>query len=211
MRVARLLLAPLAALALAVPASASGFGAQLAAAAAEQAQHRVVYDGSYVAIPYPWGDVAADRGVCADVIVRAYRALGVDLQLRVHEDMAADFDAYPDNWGLRRPDPSIDHRRVLNLETYFTRAGARLPPSDDAADYQPGDVIAWSVRVGRADLPHMGVVVDRVGASGRPMVVHNIGLGPQVEDVLFDWPMTGRYRYAVAAGDEDRPPASSVD
>jgi uncharacterized protein YijF (DUF1287 family) len=204
-------MASLAALGLATSAGATSFGERLASAAAEQSLHRVIYDGSYVSIPYPWGDVAADRGVCADVIVRAYRALGVDLQVRVHEDMAEAFPAYPDDWGLTRPDSNIDHRRVLNLETYFTRAGGRLPASDDAEDYEPGDVIAWRVRVGRADLPHMGVVVDQIGPSGRPMVVHNIGRGPQVEDVLFEWPMTGRYRYTVAAGEEDRLPASSVD
>jgi uncharacterized protein YijF (DUF1287 family) len=207
MKAARSLLAPLAALALAIPASATGFGERLAAAAVEQTWRRVVYDPSYVSIPYPWGDVPADRGVCADVIVRAYRSLGVDLQLRVHEDMANSFAAYPADWGLSRPDRNIDHRRVLNIETFFTREDARLPPSDDPADYAPGDVVAWSVRVGRSDLPHMGVVSDRIGPSGRPLIVHNIGRGPQVEDVLFEWPMTGRYRYEVAAGEEDRPTA----
>jgi uncharacterized protein YijF (DUF1287 family) len=167
------------------------FGARLAAAAAEQAQHRVVYDPSYVAIPYPWGDVPADRGVCADVVVRAYRALGVDLQQRVHEDMTADFAAYPAHWGLSRPDPNIDHRRVLNLETFFSRHGERLLVSDDPADYRAGDLVTWNLR-------------DALAPSGRPLVAHNVGQGPQVEDVLFAWPMSGRYRYEVPAGEDDR-------
>jgi uncharacterized protein YijF (DUF1287 family) len=204
MRLASTLIGAVAAIMAATAAHADGFGSDLAAAAAEQAEHRVVYDPAYVSIPYPWGDVPADRGVCADVIVRAYRALGVDLQQRVHEDMTAAFDAYPTYWSLTRPDPNIDHRRVLNLETFFSRAGERLPPSDDPADYRPGDVVAWNLRGDAGFLPHMGVVLDETGPSGRPLIAHNIGRGPQVEDVLFDWPMTGRYRYAVAPGDEDR-------
>ena len=183
------------------------FGVRLAAAAEARAEHRVLYDPAYVSIAYPWGDVAADRGVCADVVIRAYRALGVDLQQRVHEDMTSAFAAYPTYWGLTRPDPNIDHRRVLNLESFFARHGSRLPPSDNPADFQPGDVVAWNLRGEGGSLPHMGVVVDRVGASGNPMIAHNIGRGPQVEDVLFDWPMTGRYRYAVEPGEEDRPPS----
>lgn len=198
-----ILSAAIAASPLAAPAHAE-FGAQLAAAAAEQARHRVVYDPAYVAIDYPWGDVAADRGVCADVIVRAYRALGIDLQQRVHEDMSAHFSAYPADWGLSRPDPNIDHRRVLNLETYFERRGARLPPSADPADFLPGDVVAWNLRGDAGKLPHMGVVLDRRGPSGAPLVAHNIGAGPQVEDVLFAWPMTGRYRYVAADAEDDR-------
>jgi uncharacterized protein YijF (DUF1287 family) len=181
------------------------FALRLAAAAEERATHRVVYDPAYVSIAYPWGDVAPDRGVCADVLIRAYRALGVDLQTRVHEDMAAAFDAYPDTWGLTRPDPNIDHRRVLNLETFFTRHGERLAPSDDPADYEPGDIVAWNLRGDAGFLPHIGIVTNRVARSGRPMIAHNIGAGPKVEDVLFDWPMTGHYRYAVAPGEEDRP------
>jgi uncharacterized protein YijF (DUF1287 family) len=198
--VARILTVAAACLASLAPATADDFGERLAAAAAEQARHRVFYDPAYVVIDYPWGDVSADRGVCADVIVRAYRALGIDLQQQVHEDMSVAFDAYPDDWGLTRPDPNIDHRRVLNLETYFERRGAVLPPSSDPADYEPGDVVAWNLRGDRGKLPHMGVVLDRRAPSGNPLVVHNIGAGPQVEDVLFAWPMTGRYRYVASDG-----------
>lgn len=181
---------------LAAPAAAQpdDFGARLSAAAIERTAHRVVYDPSYARIAYPMGDVAADRGVCADVVVRALRALGVDLQQLVHEDMTAAFEAYPKLWGLTRPDPNIDHRRVPNLETYFTRRGARLPPSLDAAEYLPGDIVAWNLRGDKGWLPHIGVVTERIGPAGRPMVVHNIGAGPKLEDVLFDWPITGRYR-----------------
>ena len=202
-------LAAPAVLALSAPARAepSDFALRLAAAAEARASHRVVYDAAYVSIDYPWGDVAPDRGVCADVVIRAYRALGVDLQTRVHEDMTAAFDAYPTTWELTRPDPNIDHRRVLNLETFFIRHGERLVASDDPTDYKPGDIVAWNLRGDAGFLPHMGVVVDRIAPSGRPMIVHNIGAGPRVEDVLFDWPMTGRYRYAVAAGEEERPTA----
>lgn len=180
----------------AAPASAEpdNFGARLSAAAIERTAHLVVYDSAYARIAYPMGDVAADRGVCADVVVRALRALGVDLQQLVHEDMKAAFSAYPKHWGLLRPDSNIDHRRVPNLETYLTRKGARLAPSSDAADYLPGDIVAWNLRGDAGWLPHIGVVTDRIGPTGRPMVVHNIGAGPKLEDVLFDWPITGRYR-----------------
>lgn len=140
------------------------------------------------------GDVAPDRGVCADVVVRAFRALGIDLQELVHEDMTAAFDAYPDYWGLKRPDGNIDHRRVPNLETFFTRKGERLPPSNDPNDYLAGDIVAWNLRGDAGWLPHIGIVTDRVAPSGRPMIVHNIGAGPKLEDVLFDWKITGRYR-----------------
>lgn len=171
------------------------FGAQLSAAAIERTQHRVTYDAAYVRLAYPMGDVAPDRGVCADVLVRALRALDVDLQRKIHEDMKTAFSAYPANWGLTRPDSNIDHRRVPNIERFLTRAGARLSPSQNASDYRPGDIVAWNLRGDQGWLAHIGVVTDRAGPSGRPMVVHNIGAGPKLEDVLFDWPMTGRYRY----------------
>ena len=177
-------------------ASAQGeeFGARFSAAAIDRTSHRVVYDPAYVRLSYPMGDVAPDRGVCADVVVRALRALGLDLQQLVHEDMRANFSAYPAHWGLTRPDSNIDHRRVPNLETFLTRKGARRTPSDDSAEYLPGDIVAWNLRGDEGWLPHIGVVTDRIGPSGRPMVVHNIGAGPKLEDVLFDWPMTGHYR-----------------
>ncbi|MBI1391745.1 MAG: DUF1287 domain-containing protein [Alphaproteobacteria bacterium] len=170
------------------------FGARLAAAAMARTAHKVRYDPAYVSIPYPMGDVPSDTGVCADVVVRALRAEGHDLQALVHADMSRHFAAYPAHWGLSRPDPNIDHRRVPNLETFLTRMGARLPPSRAAADFRPGDIVAWNLKGPRGFLPHIGVVAAETAASGRPLVVHNIGAGPMAEDVLFDWPITGRYR-----------------
>lgn len=179
-------------------ADAADLGGRLGEAALARTSADVVYDPSYQRIAYPMGDVAADRGVCADEVVRALRALGVDLQVLVHEDMKKNFVAYPKLWGLSAPDPNIDHRRVPNLETYFTRQGYRLAPSLDPKDYRAGDVVAWNLRGDAGFLPHIGIVTDRIGASGWPMVVHNIGAGPQLEDVLFSWPMTGRYRITIA-------------
>ena len=168
------------------------FGRRLAAAAEDRVGKGVVYDGAYRRIGYPMGDVPADRGVCTDVVIRAYRALGVDLQQLVHEDMRRAFHRYPKAWGLKRPDANIDHRRVLNLEVFLSRVGARLAESDDAADYRPGDLVTYRLDGGP---PHIAVVADRVGPSGRPMIAHNIGSGPQVEDSLFDYRIIGRYRY----------------
>lgn len=172
-----------------------GFAERLNAAALARTEAFVLYDPAYVQIAYPGGDVAENRGVCSDVVIRAYRALGVDLQKLVHEDMRANFAAYPKHWGLTRPDSNIDHRRVPNLETFLRRQGAALPPSDDPADYKPGDVVAWNLRGPGGFLPHIGIVTDRIAPSGLPRIVHNIGFGPKLEDVLFSWPMTGHYRY----------------
>ncbi len=173
-------------------------GARLAAAAVERTKHDVVYDAAYRRIAYPMGDVAPDRGVCTDLVVRAFRAIGFDLQQLVHEDMTAAFAAYPAHWGMTGPDSNIDHRRVPNLETFFARMGARLPRSDDPADYRPGDIVAWNLRADAGWLPHIGIVTDRIAPSGRPMIAHNIGAGPELEDVLFDWKITGRYRVTGA-------------
>lgn len=167
--------------------------ARLVSAATEQTRQTIRYDGAYRRIPYPMGDVPADVGVCADVVIRAYRAVGVDLQQRVHEDMRAAFASYPKAWGLSRPDPNIDHRRVPNLRTYFTRRGAARPRSSNAADYQPGDLVTWLLP---GNLPHIGVVSDRRSPDGqRPLMVHNIGRGPEIEDMLFVYPISGHYRY----------------
>lgn len=175
---------------------AEDFGEKLAAAAAARAGANVVYDPAYVAIAYPGGDVDAGRGVCADEIVRAYRALGIDLQVLIHEDMRAHFSDYPALWGLARPDRNIDHRRVPNLERFFTRKGARLPSSDDPAAFRPGDVVSWNLKGENGYLPHIGIVTAARAPSGAPMILHNIGAGPELEDVLFNWPITGRFRYA---------------
>lgn len=163
-------------------------------AAITRTSHRVLYDGSYQRLAYPGGDVAADRGVCTDVIIRSYRALGVDLQQRVHEDMQHHFSAYPSQklWGLTRPDSNIDHRRVPNLQTFFSRHGQSLVPSQTPSNYQPGDLVTWMLP---GNLPHIGIVVAAGKPGQNPEIVHNIGAGPQREDVLFQWPITGHYRY----------------
>jgi hypothetical protein len=183
-----------------VPAVAQApqdYGVRLAAAAKAQVGVTVLYDPAYVRLAYPGGDVPPDRGVCTDVVIRAYRALGADLQRLVHVDMRANFDAYPKAWGLKRPDRNIDHRRVPNLEVFLRRQGARLPASQAPGDYLPGDIVSW--RLSGSGLPHIGIVSsDRLRESGRPLVVHNIGAGAQSEDVLFAWPMTGRFRWRPA-------------
>lgn len=168
--------------------------ARLIAAAIERAQHSVLYDGAYRRLAYPGGDVPDGVGVCTDVVIRAYRAgLSIDLQQRVHEDMARDFAAYPNIWGLSRPDPNIDHRRVPNLAVFFTRHGRKLPVTNNGADYKPGDLVTWMVG---GSLPHIGIVTDRRSLDGaRPLIAHNIGRGPKLEDMLFDYPITGHFRY----------------
>ncbi len=172
---------------------AGDFSARFVAAAMARTNHRITYDGTYQRISYPLGDVAADRGVCSDVVIRVYRALGIDLQRRVHEDMRVNFEAYPTFWGLRRPDHNIDHRRVPNLQTFFRRQGAELPISDRADDYRAGDLVTWVLP---GNLPHMGIVVgQRSGDGARPLIVHNIGDGPKLEDFLFVAKITGHYRY----------------
>jgi uncharacterized protein YijF (DUF1287 family) len=167
--------------------------ARVVASAVGQVGVTRTYDPVYVRIPYPGGDVPADRGVCSDVVVRAFRAVGVDLQKEVHEDMRANFRAYPKRWGLKRPDPNIDHRRVANLMTFFERKGKSLPVTSDPARYRPGDVVAWELDTGQL---HIGIVTD-LGVEGSPnrAVAHNIGSGAQVEDVLFSWRVIGHYRY----------------
>jgi uncharacterized protein len=169
------------------------FGLRLSAAAEERARQFVIYDPAYVRIAYPNGDVAADRGVCSDEVIRAYRLVGIDLQKLVHEDMKRAFHVYPKNWGLTAPDANIDHRRVPNLARFFKRFGTSLKPSLDGDDYQPGDVVAWALADGR---PHIGIITERRSGDGaRPLVLHNIGRGPQIEDMLFDLTITGHFRY----------------
>lgn len=168
---------------------------KLSAAAIERTNHIVRYDPGYVHIPYPGGDVPPDTGVCTDEVIRVYRAVGIDLQKEVHEDMAANFSAYPSKWRWLRqsPDSNIDHRRVPNLMTFFSRKGESLPITGRVEDYAPGDLVTWDLGGG---VPHIGIVVDRKGLLVRQyMVEHNIGAGPKVEDVLFSWKITGHYRY----------------
>jgi uncharacterized protein YijF (DUF1287 family) len=174
-------------------ASADAFVDSLVAAALAQTGQSVRYDGSYRRIPYPGGDVPSDVGVCTDVVIRAYRAVGVDLQQRVHEDMTRAFAEYPRSWGLRRPDSNIDHRRVPNLQAYFRRRGVGLAVTRDPMDYVAGDIATWMLP---GNLPHIGIVTDRRSPDGtRPLIVHNIGNGPELEDMLLQFPITGHYRY----------------
>lgn len=171
------------------------FLARLSAAALEETKTRVTYDPSYFALAYPGGDPPADRGVCTDVVIRAYRKLGVDLQVKVHEDMRAAFASYPPLWGRRRPDANIDHRRVPNLLVFFLRHGQTLPISQRPADYRAGDVVAWDLGGG---VTHVGLVVDKTGSDGaRPLIVHNIGAGVALEDRLFEWRVIGHFRYVL--------------
>ncbi len=170
---------------------------QLIAAAVAQTQERVTYNGAYFKITYPMGDVPAQYGVCTDVIIRAYRKLGIDLQQLVHEDMRKNFALYPakKNWGQNKTDTNIDHRRVPNLQTFFTRHGKKLAISNQAQAYQAGDLVTWMLP---GNLPHIGIVTNRFSADGlRPLIVHNIGAGPQLEDMLFDYKISGHYRYAL--------------
>ena len=169
------------------------FTVKLVDAALERTQHEVTYDGGYRSIPYPMGDVPDHIGVCTDVVIRSYRSLGIDFQRLVHEDMKAHFSDYPNHWGLKKPDSNIDHRRVPNLQAFLTRHGQVLPVTSQGSDYQAGDLVTWTV-AGR--LPHIGIVTgEKVPGTDRPMIVHNIGEGPKIEDMLFEFPITGHYRY----------------
>jgi uncharacterized protein len=169
-----------------------GFAQKLATAALERTTHQVRYDPAYIKLSYPSGDVPPDTGVCTDEVIRSYRTLGHDLQKLVHQDMKAHFSAYPKNWGLKAPDKNIDHRRVPNLQTFFKRQGAALKATQNPTDYLPGDLVTCTV-AGR--LPHIMLVVPAPDGSTRPWVVHNIGSGPQLEDRLFEFPLTGHYRW----------------
>ncbi len=175
-----------------LPQDSSPFSIKLAHAALDRTAQSVRYEPAYVKLTYPGGDVPADTGVCTDEVIRAYRALGHDLQKLVHEDMKANFSAYPKNWGLSKTDTNIDHRRVPNLQTFFKRRGASLPVTDKPADYLPGDIITCTVP---PHLPHIGLVVPAPDGSERPWIVHNIGRGPRLEDRLFEFPITGHYRW----------------
>jgi len=175
-------------------AASVDFYTKLSDAAIALTAVKVKYDPAYVSIPYPNGDVASDKGVCTDVVIRAYCKLGIDLQKEVHEDMVAHFDLYPKIWGLKKPDTSIDHRRVQNLQEFFKRHQAELKVSKKATDYQVGDLVTWDLGGGVA---HIGIVVDRASAEDpqRHMIVHNIGGGQVLSDCLFKYMITGHYRY----------------
>jgi uncharacterized protein len=168
------------------------FPVKVAIGAELRARKKEVYDPAYVKLAYPLGDVPDDRGVCTDTVIRAFRHAGVDLQVGVHEDMAANFSVYPKAWGLTRPDRNIDHRRVPNLETFFRRRGGARALSTNASDYLAGDIVSW--RLTGSGLPHIGVVT-RKKWNGAPLVAHNIGAGTREEPCLFDWPMQGWFRF----------------
>jgi uncharacterized protein len=171
----------------------AGITEVLLEAARAQVGVTVIYDGRYTRLRYPGGDVPMERGVCTDVLVRAYRKAGIDLQALVHEDMTRAFGAYPHLWGLRAPDSNIDHRRVQNLRVFFARHGKTLPVTSSAKDYQPGDIVVWRLSSGQ---PHIGLVSSRTVSGGnRPLVIHNVGQGAQEEDALFLYAITGHYRY----------------
>jgi len=182
----------------------SGFLKQLSAAAMARTSLSVRYVPAYVKIPYPNGDVPADTGVCTDEVIRSYRVLGIDLQKEVHEDMQRNFSVYPNQrrWMLAHTDTNIDHRRVPNLQVFFSRKGESLPITPNGADYQPGELVTWDLG---GSVPHIGIVVNKKSrASGRYLVEHNIGAGPKVEDVLFSWKITGHYRYFGPGGNESK-------
>jgi uncharacterized protein YijF (DUF1287 family) len=165
----------------------------LSVSALELTKQEVTYDPGYYSINYPNGDIPADKGVCTDVIIRAYRLIGIDLQKDVHEDMKANFDKYPKIWGLTKPDKNIDHRRVPNLMKLFERKGTVKPITNNPEDYLPGDIVCWNLASG---VPHIGIVVHLKSDDGlRNLIVHNIGAGQVLEDCLFDFEITGHYRY----------------
>ena len=175
---------------------------RLVAAAVERTAHEVEYDATYYKLAYPNGDVPLDKGVCTDEVIRSYRALGIDLQKEVHEDMAANFSRYPTKFGLTTTDTNIDHRRVPNLRLFFERKGKSLPITDGASDYHPGDILTWDLNDSQT---HIGIMVDVPSATpGRYLILHNIGHGPKIEDILFAWQITGHYRYT---GPPPSPPA----
>lgn len=179
---------------------------RLVAAAVERTSHEVEYDASYFKLDYPGGDVPEGKGVCTDEVIRSYRAVRVDLQKEVHEDMAANFALYPTKFGLKSTDTNIDHRRVPNLRVFFARKGKSLPVTNDATDYRPGDIVTWDLN---ASQTHIGIVVDRPSATpGRYMIMHNIGRGPKIEDILFAWTITGHYRYTGAQPPTPKPAPS---
>ena len=171
----------------------TNFYEQLSAAAIELTKDEVIYDPGYFSISYPNGDIPGDRGVCTDVVIRAYRKLGIDLQKRVHEDIKRNFSLYPKNWGLKKPDKNIDHRRVPNLMVFFSRHGEIKSISNNPQDYYPGDIVCWNLENGSV---HIGIVVSkRSKDKKRNLIAHNIGGGQVLADCLFEYKIIGHYKY----------------
>lgn len=173
--------------------SQNSFYQQLADSALVLTSQKVQYDPSYFKLEYPNGDVPHDKGVCTDVIIRAYRKMGIDLQKEVHQDMRSNFNQYPQIWGLQYPDRNIDHRRVPNLMTFFIRHGEVLEITQNPDRYQPGDIVCWDLGSG---ITHIGILSGKRSGDGqRHLIVHNIGAGQVLEDCLFRYRITGHYRY----------------
>ncbi|MDR2653069.1 MAG: DUF1287 domain-containing protein [Prevotellaceae bacterium] len=171
----------------------NAFFNRLADSALILTEQKVQYDPNYFQIPYPNGDIPENKGVCTDVVIRAYRKLGIDLQKEIHEDMEANFDKYPKLWGMSQTDKNIDHRRVPNLMTFFSRHGTVMKKSLDTQDYLPGDIVCWDLDNG---IKHIGIVANKKSSDGnRYLIVHNIGQGQVVEDCLFRFTVIGHYRY----------------
>jgi uncharacterized protein len=169
------------------------FYTRLSDAALSLTKQTVVYDPGYFVIDYPNGDIPVSKGVCSDVIIRAYRQLGIDLQKEVHEDMKLNYSLYPKIWGLSKPDRNIDHRRVPNLMMFFSRKGQIKPITQHAKDYLSGDIVCWDLGGG---ITHIGIVVNIKSKNGvRNLIVHNIGGGQVLADCLFDFRIIGHYRY----------------
>lgn len=172
----------------------STFHQRLADSALTLTQQKVSYDPSYFTIKYPNGDVPSDKGVCTDVVIRAYRKLGIDLQKEVHEDMSAHFSLYPKVWGLSGTDKNIDHRRVPNLMTFFGRKGVALPITKKPEDYLEGDIVCWNLG---GSVNHIGIVANKKSHNNRPLIIHNIGAGQVLEDCLFRYKIIGHFRYQL--------------
>lgn len=171
----------------------SNFGLRLADSTLTLTKQKVIYDPSYYRIKYPNGDIPKGKGVCTDVVIRAYRKFNIDLQKLVHEDMSQNFDKYPKNWGLTKPDKNIDHRRVPNLMTFFSRFGKELPITQDPSDYKPGNIVCWDLGNG---ITHIGLVVKKQSNDNkRYLIVHNIGSGQILADCLFLYKIIGHYQY----------------
>lgn len=165
----------------------------LADAALERTKKNITYDPAYFSMDYPMGDVPDNKGVCTDVIIRSYRKFDIDLQKLVHEDMRNNFSIYPKKWGLSKPDTNIDHRRVPNLMKFFSRFGEELVISESGLSYLPGDIVTWNLS---SSVTHIGIVSSFITADEKiPLMIHNIGSGPKMDNILFEYEITGHYRY----------------
>lgn len=174
---------------------AKTFEGKLAEAAISIVDPTIDYDPSYFSIKYPNGDIPKNKGVCTDVIIRSYRKLGIDLQKEVHEDMKDNFSKYPNlkKWGMTKTDTNIDHRRVPNLEIFFERRGIKLEVSENAKDYNTGEIVTWMIN---EKLPHIGIITNKKSTDGkRNLIVHNVGYGQILEDCLFDYKIVGHFKY----------------